>query len=128
MTYHIFGYEVELAETRIAESQSTVREQLAAYERGDRRRFDLEITLPEGFTGEVHTALRAIPYGETRTYGQIAEQVGTAPIAVGQACARNPLPLVVPCHRVVGSDSLRGYMYPGLQERLLELERAHVVE
>ncbi|AUV84029.1 cysteine methyltransferase [Salinigranum rubrum] len=128
MTYHIFGYEVELAETRIAESQSTVREQLAAYERGDRRRFDLEITLPDGFTGEVHTALQAIPYGETRTYGQVAERVGTAPIAVGQACARNPLPLVVPCHRVVGSDSLRGYMYPGLQERLLELERAHVVE
>jgi methylated-DNA-[protein]-cysteine S-methyltransferase len=55
----------------------------------------------------------------------VAEQLGTAPIAVGQACGRNPLPIVVPCHRVVGADSLRGYMYRGLQEKLLELERKH---
>lgn len=55
-------------------------------------------------------AMTEIPYGETRSYGALATGLNTVLIAVGQVCARNPVPLVVPCHRVVGSDGdLEGY-------------------
>jgi len=54
-------------------------------------------------------AMTAIPAGETRTYGEIASDLESAPIAVGQACGRNPIPVIVPCHRIVGVDSLVGY-------------------
>ena len=72
--------------------------------------------------------MAAIPYGETRTYGEIAAELDSAPIAVGGACGRNPVPVVVPCHRVVGSDGgLRGYSAAdgiATKRRLLELEGA----
>ncbi|MFC4552168.1 MULTISPECIES: methylated-DNA--[protein]-cysteine S-methyltransferase [Halorussus] len=125
MSYELLGREIELETALLAESREYVRDQLSEYERGDRREFDLTVDFPDGFTGEVHRELCAIPYGETRTYGELADRLSTAPIAIGQACARNPLPVVVPCHRVVGADSLRGYIYPGFQEKLLELERGH---
>lgn len=110
MNIPIFGTTVEIDETLIAESSTVVREQIREYERGDRQTFDLTVTIPEGVTGEVMIAMTDIPYGETRTYGEIAAQLDTSPIAIGQACARNPIPLIVPCHRIVGSDGgLRGY-------------------
>lgn len=110
MNIPIFGTTVEIDETLIAESPTVVREQIREYERGDRQTFDLTVTIPEGVTGEVMIAMTDIPYGETRTYGEIAAQLDTSPIAIGQACARNPIPLIVPCHRIVGSDGgLRGY-------------------
>lgn len=110
MNMPIFGTTVEIDETLIAESPTVVREQIREYERGDRQTFDLTVTIPEGVTGEVMIAMTDIPYGETRTYGEIAAQLDTSPIAIGQACARNPIPLIVPCHRIVGSDGgLRGY-------------------
>ena len=74
-------------------------------------------------------ALRTIPYGETRTYGQIAAQIGrpTACRAVGMANNRNPIAIVVPCHRVVGSTgALVGYAGGlGVKTHLLNLEKAH---
>lgn len=87
--------------------------QLEQYFKGTRTQFDLP-TSARGtqFQEEVWSALRAIPYGQTRTYGQLAEQIGrpTAVRAVGLANGRNPLSIVVPCHRVVGADgSLTGY-------------------
>ena len=87
--------------------------QLAEYFEGRRRDFDLPLA-PAGtqFQREVWAALREIPYGQTRTYGQIACAVGRprACRAVGMANNRNPLPIVVPCHRVVGaSGALVGY-------------------
>ncbi|WP_227356176.1 methylated-DNA--[protein]-cysteine S-methyltransferase [Haladaptatus salinisoli] len=110
MNITIFGTTVEIDEGLIAESPTVVREQIREYERGDRQTFDLTVTIPEGVTGEVMIAMTDIPYGETRTYGEIADQLDTSPIAIGQACARNPIPLIVPCHRIVGSDGgLRGY-------------------
>jgi methylated-DNA-[protein]-cysteine S-methyltransferase len=87
--------------------------QLRAYFAGERREFDLPLA-PEGtaFQRAVWTALRAIPCGETRTYGDVARQVGrpAAVRAVGAANGRNPIAIVVPCHRVIGADgSLTGY-------------------
>ena len=87
--------------------------QLAEYFDGRRRSFDLPLT-PRGsaFQCEVWMALRAIPYGSTWSYAELAARIGkpAAVRAVGAANGRNPLPIVVPCHRVIGSDgSLTGF-------------------
>ena len=89
------------------------REALLAYFAGERRDFDLPLA-PAGtdFQRAVWDALRAIPYGQTRTYGEIAAAVGRpkAVRAVGQANHVNPLPIFIPCHRVVGKGgALTGY-------------------
>lgn len=87
---------------------------------------------PEGtpFQKEVWNALLSIPYGETRSYGQIAEQVGNpkACRAVGLANNRNPIAIVIPCHRVIGADG-RLVGYGGglhIKERLLALEQRNL--
>lgn len=105
-----------------------VKEQLAAYFAGERKEFDLPIK-PRGtdFQQQVWQRLMAIPYGETRSYGQIAREIGRpkASRAVGQANHCNPISIVVPCHRVVGANGrLTGYG-GGLprKEALLELEK-----
>ena len=74
-----------------------------------RHRFTLPIA-PRGtpFQRRVWEAIAAIPVGESRTYGEIARMVRSAPRAVGQACGANPIALVVPCHRVVGSMGMLG--------------------
>ena len=101
------------------------------YLSGERREFDLSIDWT-GMTAFQRAALRAtcaIPRGQTRTYAQIAAQIGRprAARAVGRAEATNPLPLVIPCHRVVGTDGgLHGYgLARGLKTKawLLEMER-----
>jgi len=89
------------------------QKQLVEYFTGKREEFDLPLKL-EGtaFQRKVWKALARIPFGQTRTYGQIAKTVKSpaASRAVGAACGRNPLPIVVPCHRVVGSSgSLTGF-------------------
>lgn len=102
--------------------------ELEAYFAGELQAFTLPLA-PAGteFQQSVWAALRTIPYGQTRTYGQIAAQIGRpkACRAVGMANHCNPLPIVVPCHRVVGSDGkLTGYAWGlELKERLLALER-----
>ncbi|HVL80267.1 MAG TPA: methylated-DNA--[protein]-cysteine S-methyltransferase [Actinomycetota bacterium] len=107
-----------------------VREQLGEYFAGERTSFDLplDLSLATGFTRRVLAETARIPYGEVRTYGQVAEAIGAprAARAVGGALNRNPVGIVVPCHRVVGSSgSLVGFG-GGLhrKERLLELEGA----
>lgn len=126
MELEILGSRIEIDETRLAEAPAAIRTQVREYERGTRRRFDVTVDAPSGTTGAVMDALLQIPYGETRTYGEVADEVGTVPIAVGQACARNPVPLVVPCHRVVAADGgLRGYSAADgvrTKRRLLEFE------
>jgi methylated-DNA-[protein]-cysteine S-methyltransferase len=106
--------------------------QLNEYFSGDRQEFELDLA-PEGtkFQVEVLEALRGIPYGETRTYRDIAVAVGRpkAVRAVGNANGRNPLPIVIPCHRVIGSDgSLTGFG-GGIEVKryLLDLEQQHCV-
>lgn len=85
---------------------------VAALADGRARTFDgdLDLALATGFRGDVVRALRAIPYGETRSYGDVARAVGSpgAVRAVGTACRLNPLPIVIPCHRVVRSDGSLG--------------------
>jgi methylated-DNA-[protein]-cysteine S-methyltransferase len=104
-------------------------EQLEAYFAGDRTEFDLELDLVgTGFQCRVWTALLTIPYGETRSYGEIARQIGApgAFRAVGLANGHNPIGIIVPCHRVIGSNgSLTGYG-GGLERKraLLELEKS----
>ena len=89
------------------------RRQLQEYFAGRRQLFDLELA-PQGtpFQLQVWNALRAIPFGSTCSYGAIARAIGqpSASRAVGAANGRNPLPIIVPCHRVIGSDgSLTGF-------------------
>ncbi|MCA9669403.1 MAG: methylated-DNA--[protein]-cysteine S-methyltransferase [Myxococcales bacterium] len=88
-----------------------LRQQLAQYFAGKRTRFDLPLA-PQGtdFQRNVWRALEAIEHGSTRSYQDIARQVGSAPRAIGHANARNPIAIIVPCHRVIGADgTLTGY-------------------
>jgi len=102
--------------------------QLAGYLAGDLTEFALPLSVRSGsdFERAVWLALRDIPYGEMRTYGEIAARVGDpgAARAVGVACNRNPLPVLVPCHRVVGADGKLVGFGGGLHRKrfLLELE------
>ncbi|MFO1113207.1 MAG: methylated-DNA--[protein]-cysteine S-methyltransferase [Rhodospirillales bacterium] len=87
------------------------REQLEAYCDGTLRRFTLPL-VPAGtpFQQRVWSRLRAIPYGACASYGALARELGTAPRALAGACASNPLPILIPCHRVVGArGGLGGY-------------------
>lgn len=107
-----------------------VVEQLAAYFAGDLTEFDLTYEMAgTDFQRRVWTALLTIPYGQTRSYGQLASQIGspTASRAVGLANGRNPISIIVPCHRVIGSNgSLTGYG-GGIDRKraLLGLEQQH---
>ncbi len=115
-------------ETRLIQQAAR---QLIEYLKGQRRKFDLPLRLMgTEMQQEVWQALLTIPYGQTRSYKQIAEQIGRprAYRAVGMANNRNPVAIIVPCHRVIGADgSLVGYG-GGLhiKEHLLKLERHHL--
>jgi methylated-DNA-[protein]-cysteine S-methyltransferase len=104
-----------------------VRTQLEQYFCRERRRFELTLA-PAGtpFQLRVWAELERIPYGETISYGELARRLGDpkAVRAVGRANGANPIPIVVPCHRVIGADgSLTGYGGGlGVKRRLLELE------
>jgi methylated-DNA-[protein]-cysteine S-methyltransferase len=115
---------------RAPRSVDDVRRELDEYFSGRRRSFDLSIDLRGAapFTAEVLDQLARVPYGQTATYGELASRVGhpRAARAVGTVMNRNPVPIVLPCHRVVGaSGSLVGYG-GGLErkEQLLRLEGA----
>jgi len=106
---------------------ATARRQLREYFAGKRREFDLPLHLSgTEFQVSVLKALREIPYGETVSYGEIARRIGRpkAVRAVGAANGRNPLPIVVPCHRVIGSTGDLTGFGGGLdtKEALLRLE------
>jgi methylated-DNA-[protein]-cysteine S-methyltransferase len=103
--------------------------QLAEYLRGKRREFDLPLDLNgTPFQERVWRQLLRIPYGATRSYGELARAVGRpgAARAVGQACGANPVPIVVPCHRVIAAGGALGGYGAGrkLKRRLLDLEKS----
>jgi len=102
--------------------------QLDAYFAGKLSSFDLPLR-PAGsdFETRVWTQMQQIPYGETRCYGDLAAAIRSAPRAVGGACGRNPIPIVIPCHRVLGKAGLGGYSGSGglkTKQALLALEGA----
>lgn len=84
--------------------------QLARYFQHQNRRFSLPLGL-EGtdFQLRVWRALSKIPFGQVRTYGQLARELKSSPRAVGNACRANPLPIIVPCHRVISANGIGGY-------------------
>jgi methylated-DNA-[protein]-cysteine S-methyltransferase len=87
--------------------------QLRAYFERRLLRFDLPLEWGSGLNAAVRHAMADIPMGEVRTYGQIAKAVGAPAQAVGQACGANPLPILIPCHRVTGTDWFGGFSAPG---------------
>jgi len=118
---------------RIEPSEAVHRsamEQILEYLGGERVRFELPLDLrATGFQRAVYDELLQIPYGETRFYAEVARRIGRprAMRATGAANGANPLPLVVPCHRVVASDGLGGYGGGlALKRRLLAMERSRV--
>jgi len=109
---------------------SDAREQLSAYFAGERKTFDLDLR-PGGteFQMQVLDELQKIPYGTTTSYGDIAKRIGRprAVRAVGAANGRNPLPIIIPCHRVIGSSGDMTGFGGGIptKEALLRLELEH---
>ena len=128
MPPHLHGPDVHPEWERDDAGFAPVVEQLAAYFAGELRTFDVPLALDgTAFQQRVWAALLTIPYGETRSYGQIAAELGmrNGSRAVGLANGRNPVSIVVPCHRVIGSTgALTGYG-GGLDKKraLLDLER-----
>ncbi|WP_341718228.1 methylated-DNA--[protein]-cysteine S-methyltransferase [Micromonospora sp. FIMYZ51] len=120
---------VEHADTEPADegARQAVAE-LRAYFAGERTDFDVPVTVPRGseFERAVWREMTRIPYGETLTYGEVARRVGDpgAARAVGVACNRNPIPVVVPCHRIIGAGGKLVGFGGGLDRKikLLELE------
>lgn len=107
--------------------------QLCAYFAGALRAFDLPLA-PQGTPHQraIWRTMQTIPFGATMTYGEVATAVGSAPRAVGTACGRNPLPIIIPCHRVLAAGGrLGGYSGTGglaTKRFLLALEGASTKE
>ncbi len=119
------------AETRAATATTAVLQdavaQLADYIAGRRRSFDLPLQAAgNDFARSVWDIMLSIPYGQTLTYGDVARRLGAPAQAVGQACGQNPIAVVIPCHRITGTNWLGGYSSElGLRAKryLLDLER-----
>lgn len=109
----ITGLDWRAAEGDLSPLITLALSQLAAYFDGKLTRFDLPLAYGTGIHDKVRRAMAAIPFGETRTYGEIARAVGAPAQAVGQACGANPIPILIPCHRVLGAKSLGGFSAKG---------------
>ncbi|MEM9099819.1 MAG: methylated-DNA--[protein]-cysteine S-methyltransferase [Pseudomonadota bacterium] len=98
--------------------------QVEAYCAGDLQRFDLPLR-PEGDEAalRVWAAMQAIPWGETRSYGDLAKELDLPAQLVGQCCGANPIPVIIPCHRIVGADGLGGFSGMGGVETKVALLR-----
>jgi len=127
MELDVKGQKITVEEKFLKESSNQIRSQLKEYLNSERTDFKLNVNYPDNFTGAVMRELSKISYGETQTYGEIAQKLDNSPIAIGQACGRNPVPVIVPCHRVVGKTSLGGYRYgESVKKKLLNLEEANL--
>ena len=113
--------------TRLGEVTETLKNaatQVLSYFAGTLRDFDLPLA-PRGsaFQRQVYAAMQAIPYGSTQTYGELAQQIDGFAQAVGQACGSNPLPLIIPCHRVLARGGLGGYSgHGGIETKIVLLQ------
>ena len=114
-------------------SAAAVREAVAQLEQwfaGERQAFDLPLEPATTARGEaLRQGLVAVPYGDTLSYGALARLLGSAPRAIGQLCARNPFPIIVPCHRILGAGGALGHYSggegPKTKSWLLDHERRH---
>jgi len=99
------------AETGPQDALATIAaKQITSYFTDSRCQFDLPIVLDVSpFMKKILTHLQSIPRGQTQTYGDIAKRYHTSARAVGQACRHNPLPIIIPCHRVIAANSLGGF-------------------
>ncbi len=121
---------LELGRAPTVGTETTIRQdlrrQLDEYFAGKRQRFELALA-PAGpkRRQQIWRAMADIPYGRTETYGQLAARLGSSARAVGQACGANPIPIIVPCHRVLGTSGVGGFSFGDGAEtklRLLRLE------
>lgn len=102
----------------------TALAQLSEYAQGKRQSFDLPLRVAgSDFQRAVCDAIFAIPFGDTRTYGEIARDLGVPAQAVGGACGGNPIPILIPCHRVMGAKGLTGFSGAGGVETKVALLR-----
>lgn len=114
----------EPPDTPLAEK---LADELRRYFDGSLTKFTVPIRPRDGFAAKFSKALCNIPYGDTKTYGDLAKELGVSAQAVGQACGANTIPIIVPCHRVLGASSLGGFSGEGGVEAkvtLLKLEGA----
>jgi methylated-DNA-[protein]-cysteine S-methyltransferase len=89
---------------------NTIKMQLEAYFEDPQIDFDIPLSMSgTSFQQRVWSALREIPPGQTRSYGDLAKTINSSPRAVGNACRRNPIPIIVPCHRVVSASGIGGF-------------------
>ena len=113
-----------VAEGRATALLEEAGRQLRAYDGGVLEAFDLPMAVGGSAALQaVCAAMRAIPFGYTRTYGEIAGETGLSAQAVGQLCGANPLPILIPCHRVMGARGLTGYSGKGGMETKVALLR-----
>lgn len=127
MIFRVAGRKMRIEENRIKEDKRAVERDVKEYLKGKNIPFDYEVDFSSftSFQRKVLREMRKIPYGETSTYGELASKAGhpKAFRAVGSVCAMNPLPIIIPCHRVLSSSGLGGYS-GGLEvkKHLLRLE------
>jgi methylated-DNA-[protein]-cysteine S-methyltransferase len=113
---------------KAGKAPAAFKDELEAYFRGDIRGFNQETVFTSGteFEKQVWLALKDVPYGETRSYKWLAQRIGSpkSPRAVGQALSKNPIPIVLPCHRIIESDGSIGGYSSGVEikNRLLKME------
>ena len=111
-----WGHKVRARSTTAATAPelTEARAQLEAYFDGRLQQFDLPLEVDgSGFQRAVCDAMSAIPFGDTLTYGDIAKGTDASAQAVGNACGANPIPVIIPCHRVLGASSLGGFSGAG---------------
>lgn len=124
---HSLGWDDELYENNTDKMLLNVQNQLSEYFLGKRKEFDIEMILNgTEFQKKVWRAILAVPYGQIVSYNEIAKKLNTGPRAVANACGKNPIPIIVPCHRILpSSGKVGGYSGKGgthTKKKLLEIE------
>jgi methylated-DNA-[protein]-cysteine S-methyltransferase len=117
-------YKVRFATTEIPGNVPDLIRQYCAGQVVSPDKLDSAATHEDTVYSRIYRAVRQVPYGSTTTYGEIAAVIGTSPRVVGQAMARNPTPLVIPCHRVLAAHGIGGFSPEiAIKESLLAMEK-----
>ena len=116
-----------IAEEKPSKLLKAANDQLKAYFEGQIKHFDLPLSATGTvFQRQVWKLVLKIPYGTTKSYGEVAQELGCSPRSIGQACGKNPIPIIIPCHRVLGANyKIGGFSAgfgPATKKALLRLE------